>query len=283
MRKILLALLLLPSVALAEFPAIRNDNVVTTIPSDLRPGPMSMSAAGVLYTSVNAGDASIGKVEDAPHVSAGTGAFTLGVANTTISPLCATGDYCPFSLTVTGATQATLDYQTQLQASTGLLKLEDLAASTGESVVAIGAVREDALTTSTSNSGDYAHVKVDGNGRLITTQAPPGETFQSCGTATAVTSDVAIRAAVASNRIYVTSITCKNTDAAVAPNLDFKDGATIIAVGAIPADSAITVPNSFTMTFPTPLRGTVNTAFNFATNTATSSVVCCAAGYLSVL
>jgi hypothetical protein len=38
---------------------------------------------------------------------------------------------------------------------------------------------------------------------------------------------------------------------------------------------------SFNVTFPIPLRGTVNTAVNFATNTATTSVVCCAHGYTS--
>lgn len=283
MRKILLALLLLPSVALAEWPAVRQDTLGTLISSNGQPGPMAVSSAGVLYTSVTAGDASVGKVEDAVHVSGGTGAFTLGVSNQAATVLCADGDYCPMAVTQRGASFAVIDVGYQLSGTTGLLKTEDNPSAASDAFVAVGAVREDALTTSTSLSGDYAVFKTDGNGRLITTDAPPGETWQGCGTSTASTADTAIKAGVASNRIYVTSITCKNTDAAVAPNLDFKDGATIIAVGAIPADSAITVPNSFVMTFPIPLRGTVNTAFNFAANTASTSIICCAAGYISVL
>jgi hypothetical protein len=105
-------------------------------------------------------------------------------------------------------------------------------------------------------------------------------TWQSCGTATGVTSDVAIRAATASQRSYVTSITCKNSSTTVGPTLDFKDGANIIAVGGIAATSATgLLTGTFGVTFPVPLRGSVNTAFNFATNTATTSVVCCANGY----
>jgi hypothetical protein len=38
---------------------------------------------------------------------------------------------------------------------------------------------------------------------------------------------------------------------------------------------------SFNATFPTPLRGSVNTALNFATNVSTSSVTCCAHGFTS--
>lgn len=120
-------------------------------------------------------------------------------------------------------------------------------------------------------------------GRQVTAlYSIPELTWQSCGTATGVTSDVAIKAAVASNRIYVTSVSCKNTSTTVGPTLDFKDGSTVISVGGIPATSATgLLTGGFTTTFPVPLKGTVNTAFNFATNTATTSVVCCAAGYTS--
>lgn len=142
---------------------------------------------------------------------------------------------------------------------------------------------EDPLTLNTGASVDGTLSKVDNVGRQIITFSPAGETFQSCGTATGVTSDVAIKAAVASNRIYVTTITCKNTSTTVGPTLDFKDGATIIAVGGITATSATGTLNAqVDIQFPVPLRGTVNTAFNFATNTATTSVICCASGYISV-
>ena len=52
MRKILLALLLLPSVAWAEFPAVRNDNAATTIiPTNGRMGQLAVSSNGVLFVN----------------------------------------------------------------------------------------------------------------------------------------------------------------------------------------------------------------------------------------
>jgi hypothetical protein len=174
-------------------------------------------------------------------------------------------------------------------------------------------IRNDSLATINGANLSVGSVAVDGVGRLKTrnqllarTAEPTGVangasvfgladifgrqviapyslaelTWQSCGTATGVTTDVSIRAAQAAARNYVTSVTCKNTSTTVGPTLDFKDGATTIAVGGIPATSATgLLTGSFNVTFPVPLRGTVNTAVNFATNTATTSVTCCAHGY----
>jgi hypothetical protein len=176
-------------------------------------------------------------------------------------------------------------------------------------------IRNDALATINGANLSVGSVAVDGVGRLKTrnqllarTAEPTGVsngasvfgladifgrqviapyslaelTWQSCGTATAVTSNVAIRAAVASLRTYVTSIACKNTSTTVGPTLDFKDGTTVIAVGGIPATSATgLLTGEYSMQFPVPLRLAANTAFNFATNTATTSVVCCGAGYFA--
>lgn len=159
-------------------------------------------------------------------------------------------------------------------------KAEDSASADGDIGIPAYFVREDALTANTGTSGDYTPGKTDNSGRQIVTYAPPGETWQSCGTATAVTSNVAIKAAVASNRMYVKSITCKNTSATVATSIDFLDGSTVIAVGAV-SEMATVAAGSFTAIFPVPLRGTSNTALNFATNVAVTSVTCCAAGYVS--
>lgn len=142
----------------------------------------------------------------------------------------------------------------------------------------------DATLNSEAAEGDYAVPKMDMDHRLYVNPygADPTEWFQSCGTATATTGDVAIKAAVASNRMYVSSITCKNTSASTGSNMDFKDGATQMAVGSIGAFiSAGAASSQFTATFPVPLRGSVNTALNFATNTSVSSVTCCASGYIS--
>lgn len=229
------------------------------------------------------GAVSANKLEDVPHASGDAGVFILGVRNdnaaTSFSG--ANGDYTPIGVGTSGEV-----FVKGMAAAFGssATKFEDDGSNSGEGITPIAALRADAIASSVSNANDYANIKVDEGGRLIITAAPPGETWQSCGTATAVTSDIAIKAAVASNRIYVTAISCKNTSTTVGPTMDFKDGSTIISVGGITATSATgTLSASFIKVFPIPLRGTVNTAFNFATNTAVTSVTCCATGYISVL
>lgn len=130
--------------------------------------------------------------------------------------------------------------------------------------------------------GQFGPAAVDTKGNIFAVIASPGDTWQSCGTATASTANVAIKAAVASNIIYVTSITCSSSDADNATNINFKDGTTVIAVGGV-NQMATTSAGTFAATFPTPLKGTVNTALNFNTAVSTSSVICCAAGYISTI
>lgn len=166
-------------------------------------------------------------------------------------------------------------------AATNPIKLEDVAAVSGDAGVGVFGVLRSALVAPAA-VGDYSNLQQDESGRLITSLAPAGETWQSgCGTATATTADVAIKGAVASNRIYVTSITCSNTSATVATNLNFKDGTTVMAVGGV-SQMATASGGFFTAYFNPPLRGTVNTAFNFNTGVSTTSVICCANGYISV-
>lgn len=187
------------------------------------------------------------------------------------------------TLSTTGETamSVSMNYQTQPNPGQGLIKQEDLAHGTGDAGVASLFVYESAITASAATN-DYGNPKADTGGRTIVTDAPAGETWQGCGTATASTSDVAIKAGVASNRIYVTSVTCSSSDADNATNINFKDGSTVIAVGGV-NQMATTSAGTFAATFPTPLRGTVNTALNFNTAVSTSSVICCAAGYISTI
>lgn len=121
---------------------------------------------------------------------------------------------------------------------------------------------------------------VSDSGAVYTTIAS-GTPFAACGTATASTADVAIKAAVASNKIYVTSIQCSNSSATTATNINFKDGTTVVAVGGV-SQMATTADGAFVVEFPVPLKGTTNTALNFNTAVSVSSVVCCAQGYTSV-
>jgi len=106
------------------------------------------------------------------------------------------------------------------------------------------------------------------------------ELWSGCGTATASTANVAINAAVASGYIYVTSFSCASSDADNATNINFKDGTAVIAVGGV-SQMATASNGCYSTSFTAPLRLSKNTALNFNTDVSTSSVVCCANGYVS--
>lgn len=132
-----------------------------------------------------------------------------------------------------------------------------------------------------SSSGDYSYGAIDDVGRLYINPygTDTSVMFSSCSSAATGTADTAIKAAVASNRIYVTTITCSN-NSTVPSQLTIKDGTTAMAVGNI---MALAVGGSWTATFPIPIRGTVNTALNFAMTTTATSTTCCAQGYTNTL
>jgi len=221
------------------------------------------------------------KPEDAASASGDALVGVATVRNDGLTTLAGTAlDYSALASGTFGQALSTIIYDANIASGASPVRQEDLAFSDGQALIVTGAQREDALTANTGTSGDLTPLKTDSSGRLITTMAPMGETFQSCGTATASTADVAIKASVASNRIYVTGVTCKNTSATVATSIDFKDGTTVMAVGGV-SQMATTAAGSFTANFNPPLRGTSATALNFATNVSVSSVTCCANGYIS--
>lgn len=278
---------LLPQLVFAQALPIRNDTPsnLRDLGSNLQVGRnFSVDQKGkILLGAPGTGATDLGKAEDAPHTSGDTGVACLGLRNDSVAVTTNTDlDYQLPSYTNRGIAWSLL---ADGNSASTLNKAEDQASGDGQGLIIAGFVREDALTVNTNTTGDYTWAKTDSAGRLIVGNAPAGEMWASCGTATATTGDVAIKAAVASNRIYVTSITCKNTSSTTGTNLDFKDGTTIIAVGSIgefTIAAANNGVNTYPITFPTPLRLTSATAFNFATNTSISSVTCCAAGFISV-
>ena len=282
LKRIIFAIALLPFIALAQnegdsIPLGSGASKMFCAGSDgkLRFPACSATGASVISGSVN---------EDSAVTSGQAGILSLAVQNETQQT---------FSATVADAVNIGADRFGTVQISPqqfgatagsfllGAVRTEDGPIADGQATMLSSFITQDPLSVDQGAAGDVAIPKVDRVGRQIFTMAPAGESFQSCGTATATTADVAIKAAVASNRMYVTAITCKNTAAATATSLDFKDGTTIISVGGI-SQMAAGAAGSFTATFPVPLRGTVNTALNFATNVSTSSVTCCASGYVSV-
>lgn len=206
--------------------------------------------------------------------------MALGVRNDSFTTVSANSDYTFFTVNAAGVAHADINSSAQISINNGLLKIEDLGASSGDAIVIGGALREDALTVATSTTNDYGTLKIDGAGKLIIANAPVGEFWQACSASNTGTSDTAIKAAVPSNRIYVTSISCFNT-ATVASAMSFKDGSSQIYVGGI-GNSTLQGVGYWEHSLPTPLRGTVNTAFNFAMATNATATTCCAAGFISV-
>ena len=224
MRKILLALLLcvLPSMAEAEFPAVRNDTAATTlIPSNGRPGPLAVTSTGVLFTQDTVAATSIAKAEDAAHTSGDVGAASLSV-------------------------------------------------------------RDDDLSSDSSADGDYQFLRSDSVGRLYVNPygGDVARFLSACSSAATGTADTSIVAAVGGNRIYVTSLSCNN-NSAVASLITLKDGTT--AKWSYYLATNTLASNVFHVTFPTPIRGTANTALNFAMTTTATSTICCATYFTSGL
>lgn len=195
------------------------------------------------------------------------------------------GDATPFGVGDFGNSFSTLYFDaTIFDGGVSPIGKEDRALNGSDALVMTGVrwLGTGAFGSPAGTANDAVYPDTDSENRLAVNAwgAQPGNFWQSCGTATASTADVAIIAADVSNRTYVGTITCKNTAAATATSIDFKDGTTIIAVGGVNQMAAGSA-GTFTVTFNPPLRGTSNTAFNFATNVSTSSVTCCGSGFKS--
>ena len=248
--------------------------------------PLSVSNKGAASINVDlnyqtANSSGLLKPEDS---AAGSGDALVGVAGviqTTLATPAAAGDYAVLALGSYGQPLSSLIHDVNNSSAEQISIREDSPVTAGAAGLKVMFQTQDPLSVDNA-TGDAAHPKVDLAGRTITTLAPAGESWQACGTSTASTADVLLKAAVASNRIYVTNITCKNTSATVGTTIDFKDAAGgTMAVGGVSSVQA-TAAGTFTTTFPVPLRGTSNQNLNFAANVAVTSLTCCASGYVSV-
>lgn len=103
----------------------------------------------------------------------------------------------------------------------------------------------------------------------------PEADWAYAGAAIINTTDVPLKAALASNRNYLTGMQLQNTHATVATEVVIKDGVTVIWRGFLPANMQTLVD----IDFATPLKATTNTALNFACITAGANVYINAQGY----
>lgn len=103
---------------------------------------------------------------------------------------------------------------------------------------------------------------------------PEGDWSYAPSAAITNTTAVALKAAVASNRNYLTGITIHNTNG-TATEVTISDGSTVIWRGYATA----TMAQPMTITFPSPIKTSVNAALNFACITTAANVYVNAQGY----
>jgi hypothetical protein len=99
--------------------------------------------------------------------------------------------------------------------------------------------------------------------------------WMSSGTAVVDTTDRVLKAALASNRNYLTSIQIQNTHATVGTEVVIKDGSTVIWRGYAQAN----MQDMLEINFSTPLKTSVNVALNFAAITTGANIYVNAQGY----
>jgi hypothetical protein len=242
--------------------------------SDGRYGVLKRNVQGGLFIAGS-------QVEDAVAVNADAGLFALSVANESAANTAANGDYVQQSATMAGQVLGIPMYNSNVLNSRQLGREEDAVASSGDAGTPILGVQR-ANDNNAAGDGDYANITLGMRGEVITALASPNTIFPTvalgaCTSPITGTADTTVKAAVASNRIYVTGMDCSNTSA-VSSLVYIKDATNIIYVGHVPTASA---GGSWNKTFPVPLRLASATALNVAMATTATSTTCCATGYVS--
>jgi len=172
------------------------------------------------------------------------------------------------ALTVDQATAASLNAEVQGDAAHD--------AAVGGNPVLAGAEARSSNGTAVAN-GDAVRLQADLVGRLVVSPYTLNDNItQGCATSTG-TGDTALEAAAGAGiRTYVTSISVINTSTTLT-YVSIKDGTTVIYEVAAPASTASiggAVPS-----FPVPLRGSANTALNFASAAAVTTMRVCYNGF----
>lgn len=161
-------------------------------------GSLTAVVPGVAATS-------LGKAEDAAHASGDTGVMALSVrSDTPASTAGTTGDYQPPITDSIGQTWVT-SYTT----ATSLGKAEDAAHASGDTGVAVFAVRRDTAASSSGTDGDYSTINTNsiGDVRIFESSVEVSSNFS------AILNDVDI--AVKASAGYLKSIIVTNINAAI--------------------------------------------------------------------
>lgn len=240
------------------------------------------SAVGLLvslnrfYQNGNSGD--LLKAEDAAHTTGDAGVMGLGVNNRNFTALNSTNaDYTPLSTGDEGQIYATLVGNTATQGISAI-RSEDQAFGASEALAVVGGQAVSAIAQTVGTSGDVAPPSMDLGNRLVTTNAPAGETASGCTSAITTNTTGTIVTNLASNRFYMTSVTCTNTGGA-ATRVRIQDGASNPF-----ADLMLAATTGYAFaSFPTPARTNSNSSLVANVITTGSSTICCANGYYSTI
>ena len=155
------------------------------------------------------------------------------------------------------------------------LTAEDSAAIS--TPVIVGGIVRTALPPSTLAASDAIRATFSRSGQIVTKQNAPGDLDFYVNTTVTTNAQTAIRAAQGANIIQsVTQITYQNTNA-TATTLTIQDGSTTLLAISVPA--SMTEPRQ--LIFPTPLRGTANTALNYTAGTTGANVLLNVTGFNS--
>ena len=270
---------------------------VTSTNVDANTQALDVSIKGLVATTLS-GTPSV-SVSNFPASQAVTGAFfqaTQPVSLATNTPTLQPGS----TTIVTQATASNLNMTASIAAAQTLATVTTVGtvttlangqtahstASTGSPVRVGGRVVATTAATQdqTLVAGDASDAGITtGQQLIIKPYADANIDWQfAVTTPIANTVDVVIKAAsgVAGIRNYLTGISITNSSATIPTEVVVKDGLTVIWRGFVGAN---TLANSVQgVTFPTPLRGTANTALNVACITTAASVYVNAQGYTGV-
>ena len=152
---------------------------------------------------------------------------------------------------------------------------EDTAATSNPLIC--GGVARTGLPASTIIAGDAIRNTLSVSGQLITKQNAPADLDFFANVTVTTNTQTAIRAAQGAGvRQNVTVVTYQNTNA-TATTLTIQDGSTTLVTFSVPA--SMTEPRQ--LVFPTPLRGTANTALNYTAGTTGANVLLNVTGFNS--
>lgn len=185
----------------------------------------------------------------------------------------------PVVVAVLRAMNAFLPYSQQsinlAQVNAATLTAEDSAAIS--TPVLVGGIVRTALPAATLVAADAIRATFSRSGQMVIKEFAPGDLDFVVNTTVTTNAQTAIRAAQGANVIQnVTQITYQNTNA-TATTLTIQDGSTTLLAISVPA--SMTVAEQ--LAFPTPLRGTANTALNYTAGTTGASILLNVTGFNS--